>query len=359
MKRFKHHIIEKEVTVSGARSRGEEMEEFIVAALNGEPEPISRFGIEPGAGEKVVEQLPFKPKTGQVTVLGADQIDVTAKWASFWDPEKVPSSTKTPKTDLKASSDKVSLKTGSDAQLMSGGRNESVATFYAAVELSGTSLDEYGKKVEQAFQDLSPSRMAAGKLAAEIKKGTDQLVVAADKAHKILTKDLTNMFEGNPKFAYHFIREAMTGETKFGGNDGTCTHFLTCDFNGENVHYIPVTDEAYVRKIANRAKVSVRMKSTSEKKKVGGKSTKTGRYRYWSAVGILADKLTEEAEALERDGVLITENVVSRLLSKFVAFLKKMVSKIVEHVKKGAKFALEFMGLEPQIEFVNSVDFRP
>ena len=88
----------------------------------------------------------------------------------------------------------------------------------------------------------------------EIQKGTDQLVVAADKAHKILTKDLTKMFEGNPKFAYHFIREAMTGETKFGGNDGTCTHFLTCDFNGENVHYIPVTDEAYVRKIANQSK---------------------------------------------------------------------------------------------------------
>ena len=57
--------------------------------------------------------------------------------------------------------------------------------------------------------------------------------------------------------------------------------------------------------------------------------------------------------------MLITENVVSRLLSKFVSVLEEDGSKIVEHVKKNAKFALEFMGLEPQVEFVNSVDFRP
>ena len=359
IKRFQTHISDNQILNEGARSRGEEMEEFIVAALNGDDEPISKFGIESGAGERVVEQMPFKPNSGQATVLGAETIEVTQKWASFWDPDNVPGSTKTPKTDLIAKSDKISLKTGADAQLMSGGRNESVATFYAAVDLSGTKLDAFGKKIAEAIGDLAPSSIAAGPTRQEIKKGTDALLVAADQAHKVLTKELTKMFEGNPEFAYFFIREAMTGETKFGGNDGTCTHFLTCDFDGENVHYIPVTDEAYVRKIANRAKVSVRMKSVSEKKKVGGKKTKTGRYRYWSAVGILADKLTEEAETLERDGVLLTENVVKRLLSKFMNFLKKLVSKIVEHIKKGAKYALEFMGLQPEVEFVNNIDFRP
>ena len=359
VKRFNTHISETQVLNEGARSRGEEMEEFIVAALNGEEEPVSKFGIESGAGNRVVEQLPFKPATGQASVLGAETIDVSAKWASFWEPDSVPGSTKTPKTDLIAKSDKISLKTGSDAQLMSGGRNESVATFYAAVDLSGTKLDAFGKKIAEAIGNLAPASIAAGPTRQEIKKGTDALLVAADQAHKLLTKELSKMFEGNPEFAYFFIREAMTGETKFGGNDGTCTHFLTCDFDGENVHYIPVTDESYVRKIANRAKVSVRMKSVSEKKKIGGKKTKTGRYRYWSAVGILADKLTEEANALERDGVLLTENVVKRLLSRFMNFLKKMVSKIVEHVKKGAKYALDFMGLQPEIEFVNSIDFRP
>jgi len=51
--------------------------------------------------------------------------------------------------------------------------------------------------------------------------------------------------------------------------------------------------------------------------------------------------------------------VVKRLLSKFMNFLKKLVSKIVEHIKKGAKYALEFMGLQPEVEFVNNIDFRP
>ena len=152
VRRFKTHISDTQVLNEGARSRGEEMEEFIVAALNGEDEPVSKFGIESGAGNRVVEQLPFKPAAGQASVLGAETIDVSAKWASFWDPDNVPGSTKTPKTDLIAKSDKISLKTGSDAQLMSGGRNESVATFYAAVELSGTKLDAFGKKIAEAMR---------------------------------------------------------------------------------------------------------------------------------------------------------------------------------------------------------------
>ena len=247
VKRFNTHISETQVLNEGARSRGEEMEEFIVAALNGEEEPVSKFGIASGAGNRVVEQLPFNPATGQASVLGAETIDVTPKWASFWEPDSVPGSTKTPKTDLIAKSDKISLKTGSDAQLMSGGRNESVATFYAAEDLSGTKLDAFGKKIAEAIGNLAPASIAAGPTRQEIKKGTDALLVAADQAHKLLTKELSKMFEGNPEFAYFFIREAMTGETKFGGNDGTCTHFLTCDFDGENVHYIPVSDESYVR----------------------------------------------------------------------------------------------------------------
>ena len=45
----------------------------------------------------------------------------------------VPGSTKTPKTDFVIGKNKISLKSGSAAQLMSGGRNESIATFYTAL----------------------------------------------------------------------------------------------------------------------------------------------------------------------------------------------------------------------------------
>ena len=38
-----------------ARSRGEEMEEFIIAAINKEPQPVSKFGIEDGAGERIAK----------------------------------------------------------------------------------------------------------------------------------------------------------------------------------------------------------------------------------------------------------------------------------------------------------------
>ena len=59
----------------------------------------------------------------------------------------------------------------------------------------------------------------------------------------------------------------------------------------------PTTDglnSFIVSKIANQMKVSVRFKSSSQK--VGGK--KTGKYKYWSAVGLIVDKLEEEMKPI-------------------------------------------------------------
>ena len=95
-----------------ARSRGEEMEEFIIAAINKEPQPVAKFGIEDGAGERIAEQLRKAGVTGKGLVLGAGKLEVTKLWSQYWLPGKVPSSTKTPKTDFKIGNYKMSLKTG-------------------------------------------------------------------------------------------------------------------------------------------------------------------------------------------------------------------------------------------------------
>ena len=47
------------IQLNEARSRGEEMEEFIIAAVNNSKEPKSKYGIPAGAGKNVAKFLNF------------------------------------------------------------------------------------------------------------------------------------------------------------------------------------------------------------------------------------------------------------------------------------------------------------
>lgn len=332
------------------RSRGEAMEHAIVTAVNGKEQ--SQPGIPKGAGTKVVKSARL---SGKAEVLGASQIDVTDIWSQYWPGGKVPASTKTPKTDIMIGRKKISLKTGDAAQLMSGGVNESTATFYAAVDRMGVDPDTEGgifKKIEDAILNLAPASVAAGGLEGEIKKGKDKAVMRANAAHKILQKDLNALFQSNPKFGFEFVYEAMTGEVKFGGNLGTCTHFLTCEFDGENAHLIPVTNAQYVNKILKRTKVSVRFKTTSEKK--GG--AKTGRYKYWSVVGLVTNKLLEEIESA---GDLLTEGIISNIIQRVKDFASRIWNGVKEWVSKSWQNLLDFLGFAPVVTFNNSISFAP
>ena len=322
MKRFIEYKLHE---AEQGRSRGEAMEHAIVTALNGKEKP--QKGIPKGAGSKVVKSLRL---TGKAQVLGAEQIDVSELWSQYWPGGKVPASTKTPKTDIMIGRKKISLKTGGAAQLMSGGKNESIATFYAAVDQLGIDPDDGGiyKKIEKAIMNLAPASVAAGALKAAIAKGKDQAVKKADAAHKVLMNDLNKLFASNPKFAFEFCYEAMSGDIKFGKNLGACTHFLTCDFSGDNAHLVPVTNASYVNKVVKKTKVSVRFKTTSEK--VGG--AKTGRYKYWSAVGLVTNKLDEEIQAA---GELLTEGILSNIISKVKAFAVNLWKKIGSYISNG------------------------
>ena len=292
--------------------------------------------------------------TGKAQVLGAEQIDVSELWSQYWPEGKVPASTKTPKTDIMIGRKKISLKTGGAAQLMSGGKNESIATFYAAVDQLGIDPDDGGiyKKIEKAIKNLAPASVAAGALKSEIAKGKDQAVKKADSAHKVLMNDLNKLFTSNPKFAFEFCYEAMSGDIKFGKNLGACTHFLTCDFSGDNAHLVPVTNASYVNKVVKKTKVSVRFKTTSEK--AGGK--KTGRYKYWSAVGLVTNKLDEEIQAA---GEILTEGILSNIISKVKAFAINLWEKIGSYISKSWENLLDFLGLTPDVRFNNRINFKP
>ena len=351
-----HKFNEFSEMLSEGRSRGESMEEVIISAVNGKPVGNAKHDIDKEAGVKVAAFLKKNGVRGKGVVLGADNYPVSAEWASFW-PGKVPGSTKTPKTDFTVGKARISLKSGSAAQLMSGGRNESIATFNAALTSTKSSIaPKVVKKIEKMLDGLAPASVAAGGLKDEIAKGKDKVVMAADKAHKEMMKELGTLFTSNKEFANAFAFEAMSGEVKFGGSMAACSHFLVCDFDGTKTSLHKVTDKAYVSKIAKQMNLSVRFKTTSVKKKIDGKEVKTGEYRYWSVVGLIVNKLTEEFEELENNPDL-NEGMISDLLMKAKEWMSKIFAKITDYMLQSTAHFMKFMQIQPVISIASNIVF--
>lgn len=331
-----------------ARSRGEAMEDVIIAAVNGNPKGNDKYKISAEAGVRVAEFLKKNRITGKGQVLGADTIDVSNKWKEYFG-GSVPASTKTPKTDFIIGKNRISLKSGSAAQLMSGGRNESLATFYTALEQTQDSIQpKVVNKLEKMFENLAPSSVSSTNLRQAIKDQKDEMVSKANDAHKLMMTELSSIFNTNSNFRDAFAYEAMSGEVKFDKNVGSCTHFLVTDFEGKSSALHSVKDKEYVSNIASKMKVSVRFKTTSVKKKVSGKTVKTGEYRYWSAVGLILDKMNEEAEQLMNSEYL-TENIITDFFKRVWNKIKSIFSKVIQFVKKNVQNVFQFLEVEPAI----------
>ena len=330
------------------RSRGEDMEHVIVSAINGKPEGIGDITAE--AGVIVSDFLNKNGIKGRAKVLGADTIDVSSTWKEYFG-GKVPAATKTPKTDFVVGKTKISLKTGNAAQLMSGARNESLATFYTALDKGGDKIhEEVISKLKTMFEGMAPAAVSATDLRTAIKTQSDEMVNQANEAHKVMMTELAGIFNSNADFRNAFAHEAMSGEVKFGGGIGACSHFLVSDFDGKKNKIKRVDDSSYVAKVAGQMKVSVRFKTTSVKKK----GVKTGEYRYSSVVGLNVSKMHEEAETLMNGG-LLTEANIGDWVKRQWGRLKETFMKALAYIKKSLKNALDFLQVEPVVRAKTTV----
>tara|TARA_R110002012_G_scaffold201081_1_gene370058 strand:- start:392 stop:1579 length:1188 start_codon:yes stop_codon:yes gene_type:complete len=335
------------------RSRGETLEEFIVAAANGNPPPETSHDIPPDAGENIMVYLKKNGVSGKADVLGASTLGVTSEWSSFWEGGKVPGATKTPKTDLTVGGVKISLKGGGSGQLMSGGKNESKATFNAAVDAVGGLEDKLYNSIVTSIEGLASTNLTKGTLGSAIKAQTDELVNVANKSHKSLMSDLDKLFANNNAIRDAFAYEAMSGDQKFGkSSKGSCTHILNSSFDGKKNNLHALSDSGYISKIASQMKLSVRFKSTSQK----SMGEKTGYYRYWSVIGLIADNLNENLSNYA-EGELLTEGVITDILSKLKKFIKSIISKVKKYIKKSIQGMVEFLGADYTVSVNNNIKF--
>jgi len=361
MKPFKKFIAEADT--SGAF----EMEAALVAAANNDKKAKFKDPEVTVAGAMKVlkrEKLTGKGKFPE------SRYDVTKEWASFFD-GKVPSSTKTPKTDIVIGKNKISLKTG-NAQLMSGQRPEANATFFAAMKsVDNTALL---KKIEKEIGQLKTSFKLTDKKGKQVHGNKSDLVGTAkgkvfeeiDEFHMKFKNDLRKAFKQNSAFAEEFTFEAMTGMQKFGNNVGTADSFLITNKEGSksSFHKVKSASDKYVKKIASQVKPDVKFKSSSVK----GSANKSGDkiYSFWATVGLGVKMVLDEGfEQIEKE--LMTEGIadvwdklkdkVGNLFNKFISYIMEKFAQAKEWIGDNFKRLMEYMDYEPIVSHGNNISW--
>ena len=292
---------------------------------------------------KILKDYP-QLKNKKAEVFGRAKSNLTDFWKSYGGTDT------TPKTDIKIGDKNFSVKIGL-AQLMSGGKAESTATFQAAVKNSNPDLvksPQY-KKTTQVLEGFVKNTLAPSQLRPLIKSGTDKVVNAAEKAHKDCMSELGKLFNESESFKVEFAKEAMSGYEKFGKNSpASADLMLVATADGGKTAIQDVNDDAYCLKIANAMRLQARFKTSSRKIK----GVKTGEYNYWSVVSLIVNSMSEELESGEKE-MLIEINI----LNKVKSFVSKTWSKVTNFFKKGLKQLTSFLGAIPDIRVRRNVKF--
>jgi hypothetical protein len=219
---------------------------------------------------------------------------------------------------------------------MSGGKAESLATFYAAVNEVDESIkkDPNYKLTEDVINSFVTNTLAPGKIAPLIKSGENEIINKAEAAHKSAMKVLGDLFANNRAFKIAFAREAMSGFAKFGKDSNAAAEFmLVATHDGNTVSIHSVYDDDYCAKIADNSRLQVRFKTSSRKLK----GVKTGEYNFWSVTSLIVNAMTEDVNP---GGQSLQE---IRLLKKAKTAVVGFVSKILKRIRKTAKSFLTFI----------------
>jgi hypothetical protein len=297
------------------------------------------------AGERIADSVKKHFKLGNVKAeqYGRAKSKLTDAW------KKYGATDTTPKTDILIGDKRLSLKIGI-AQLMSGGKAESLATFYAATEKVSSEIkkDPNYALTESIVNDFVTASLAPSQLRPLIKSGENELVNKGEKAHKDAMDSMRKLFESNREFKIAFAREAMSGFVKYGESSNSAAEYmLVATHDGGSVSIHSVNDDAYCEKIADAMKVQVRFKTSSRKLK----GVKTGEYNFWSVVSLIVDAMSENTD---HEGKSLNENILRAIKNKVLGLAKRVISR----VRKSVTGFLKFLSPEkPDITINNKVKF--
>lgn len=224
-----------------AMPSGEDWESLIIVAYNNtfegyEWERAEKFWADYGNDAKAIASSFRKEiKSKSLSQLGASTAALNADWGG---------SNKTPKTDILGSSDeRISLKKAGGSQLMSGGQEEALATFSAAMKMVGENkpkiLDSFLNTLEDKMGRMSQKgtisaleklRDSGQKLTPDQEKSIAEMEQLQLNAQEI-NKDMSSVFK-DIYFKSCFCFEAATGTNKFADKNAIANELI--EFNPGN-----------------------------------------------------------------------------------------------------------------------------
>lgn len=219
----------------------------------------------------------------------------TKQWAEYGAFQRLPNAT--PKTDIISRDGKfrISVKSAVGARLMSGSVCEALATLRAAVEAVG---DSKAQEELKKLHDILAGKETRGRI-----KGTARGILKKVKSSQDPTTDddsmskirsmndikeyidqfTTNYVSNHDDVFEAVIREAITGEVKFGLNSESCCNYILIWHNDGSCELYDV--EEYIRKFKHEYKIYSAYKSSSVKIR----GTKTGERDVWVVMSISND----------------------------------------------------------------------
>lgn len=262
---------------------------------------------------------------------------LTSPLTPFW--ESFGAKNKTSKSDVIIGDARISVKAG-PSQLMSGAKEETKATFFAALKKCPELKDsEEVQNILKQIEKFAKSGKTQGNIRQALQRGDDSALLKANKANKEAMKSLEQLFETNQKFAIEFAKEAMSGAQKFGKDSPSCAEYiLSVDSNYDNAKLHVVSNNAFAKKIAGQMKVDVRFKTGSIK----SKGEKTGWYGYFTVLGLQLDP-----KNIKEDIVDSVKNFFSNTWGK----IKSSITSLIDF------FIGDPENVEVDVEGENTIDF--
>ena len=387
MKRFKHYITEqKRGGASKNKVSATDMEAVIVVAFNGGWDKAKdTYGLKQTvyqSGEKIAQTIAddirktTKASPNSLIHFGSGAGQLNPKWLG---------SNGTPKTDLYSTDGiNISLKQKGGSQVMSGYKEETISTFYAAMDSMG---DEAPKEIDKLIKQLDPvlrkitvpgnvntiinsikgksipkgvkAKQASGKVM-DIKFNPKEY--AAKQAEIVdwkasmqeLNPVFREFFESNTEFRRYFVYEAATGDFKFAPDKHANSNWMV-EFDPEfgtknNIVQLSLGHNQpapFIDKLAKKVTVRISPKTaTGSKVSAQGTSSTVGSFRLTVAESKSTFDTFETMMLREQakfTNSLLTEDVLTEagLFSKLKTWLSKLYYKVIKKVKQIAKLGYE------------------
>ena len=326
---------------------------------------------------------------------GGGKANLSAMWLKYG------GTNGTPKTDMYTKNYNISLKKKGGSQLASGGKGETISTFYAALEYMGEDrssqkeIDKIMSMIENNFAKIKNRQLTAG-TATKIISGKKEVELtpklkddletfaSTEKFHKELNAEITKNlnFEKKPEFLKWYCFEAMSGYKKFSNKTSVASICVEFDANtGAISKSIPVTSDGKSSGLSGLPTVSKEVVTIASKMKVFS-TWKTGDGSPASVLrvlpeenesfrGIILDELYNDKIAnkvmvnlqedlLQGDEFFLIERIFNKLkalTSKAKNWLNNMYKKIIIRVKSALNKIKEIGAklFEKLFEFFNIV----